>query len=351
MLKVINLYRKQGDFELKNITFEVRKKEYFVILGPSGSGKTTILDCIAGLRKIHSGRILIDEQDVTYLPPEKRNVAYVFQANTLFPHMTVFGNIEYPLKVRGIQKEKRKHMVIEIAKKLGIEYILNKMPREISGGEARRVELARALVINPSVLLLDEPLAHLDEPLKKELSLELRKLRKEWNIPIVHVTHDQRIAFMLSDKIALLQDGRIVEIGDSIKLFLNPRKVYTAKFLGFENIFEGEVISCSDFGSVIDVHGIKFFVPEKAKGSVKIGFRPEDVIIFKELPTKTSLRNIFEGRITEIIPQGPVIMLEVDVGIPIKVLITRGSLETLKLGVGEKVFIGIKAAAIRILED
>lgn len=350
MLSVINLRKKQGDFELKNVTFQVNDGEYFVILGPSGSGKTTLLDCIAGLRRVDEGRIIINDVDVTHYPPELRNIGYVFQTSTLFPHMTVYENIEYPLKLRGVPKEERRRLIIEISEKMGIRRILNKMPNEISGGEARRAELARALIIRPNVLLLDEPLSHLDEPIKKSLRMELRRIKKDYDIPIIHVTHDQREAFILSDKIALIRNGEIVEIGDSFSLFLNPRKTYTAEFLGFENIFQG-IAGISGDGSIVNVEGVKFFVTESVSGTVKIGFRPEDVIIFKEYLGRSSIRNIFTGNVVDLIIQGATVMLDIDVGIRIKALITRRSLEELDIKLGDKVIIGIKSTAIKIFTD
>ena len=255
MLKVINVVKRYKDFSLKSINFEVSNDEYFVILGPSGSGKSTLLECIAGIRSIDEGTIYLDGLDITDLPPEKRNISIVFQEDYLFPHMNVFENIEYGLRLRKIPREERRKKVLEIARRFRIADKLEKFPSKLSGGEKQRASLARALIVNPKLLLLDEPLNSIDAPLRKDLREELRLIKDEYNIPFIHVTHDQIEAITLADKIAILIDGRIVEIGEPKQIFSNPKNVETARFIGFDNIFKAKIIESKEGTSIAEING------------------------------------------------------------------------------------------------
>ncbi len=350
MLRVEKIRRKQGSFELEDISFDVKNGEFFVILGPSGAGKTTLLDCIAGFRQIDSGKIFLDEKDITNNPPEERNIGYIPQDPSLFPHFSAFRNIEYGLRFRNLTKEERKKRVLEIAMSMGISKILDQKPGKLSGGEKQRVALARALVIEPKAILMDEPLAHIDAPLRKDLRYEIRKILKSMAIPTVCVTHDQSEAFSIADTIAIMNNGRILEIGSPFNILDRPQDIFTAHFLGFENIFDGEIISSDDYISMVRTKDVVFRVPGEYKEKIKFGFRPEHVVIFKEKP-KSSIQNIFEGKIVEIISEGSIVKLIIDIGIRIVALITRRSLEELNLRIGSEIFVGIKSTSIRILKN
>ena len=350
MLEVVRLWRRQGNFELGEISFCVQDGEIYAILGPSGAGKTTLLDCIAGFRMPHSGKILLDGVDITWLPPERRNIAYIPQTPSLFPHMTVADNIAYGLRVRGFGREETRKAVRELALSLGIEGILKRYPGEISGGEMQRVALARALIVRPKLLLMDEPLTHLDVPLRRELRMEIRRIIKRWGVATIYVTHDQAEAFTIADRMAIMRSGKIVEEGTPMSLLLGPRSIFSAQFLGFENVFRGKATCLGEHTSLVDVNGVGFVVLGRHSGDICIGFRPEDVSIFLDRP-KSSIRNIFRGKIAEIVVEGPIARILIDVGIRIVAAITTASMRELGLGGGSEVYVGIKSTSIRVLRD
>ncbi|MGQ4891412.1 MAG: ATP-binding cassette domain-containing protein [Candidatus Njordarchaeia archaeon] len=348
MIRVENLTKAYSNFVLRNVSFEVRNDEYFVILGPSGSGKSTLLECIAGIRTIDDGRILIDDVDVSNLPPEKRNVSIVFQDAYLFPHMTLFENIEYGLKLRKIPREERKRLVLDIAKRFKIIDKLESHPQKVSGGEKQRAALARSLVTNPKVLLLDEPLSSLDTPLRKDLREELKGIKMEFNIPFIHVTHDQIEALTLANKIGILKDGEILEIGTPTQIFSQPKNIETAKFIGYENIFEITVIEVKDgisMGKLDDE--VKIFLPGEHKGKVKIAIKPSDIIISRDKMI-TSARNVLKGKIVNIIDENYYLRITVDAGVPIKAIITKDAFYDLGLKVGDEVNLMFKASSIKV---
>jgi molybdate/tungstate transport system ATP-binding protein len=220
-----------GNFKL-DVDF-CMSKGYCVILGPTGAGKSLLLELIAGIMKPDKGRVIMDGNDITELPPEKREIGFVPQDYALFPHMNVYKNIAYGLRVRGVKDDGN---VKEIAKKLGISHLLDRKPATLSGGEKQRVALARALVIQPKLILLDEPLSAVDLRTKERLMSELRKVHDEFGIPVVHVTHSLVEAAMLADEIAIMMQGRIVEKGEAKKV-LSTSTGDVADFLAVKGLF------------------------------------------------------------------------------------------------------------------
>lgn len=350
ILIIDSLYRRQGNFELRDISFRVENGEIYTILGPSGAGKTTLLDCIAGFRKVHSGKIILDNKDITYLPPEKRDIAYIPQEPALFPHMSIMENIEYGLRVKKVAREERERLIRDLASSLGINNILDKYPREISGGEKQRVALARALVIDPKLMLMDEPLAHLDAPLRKELRKEIRREIKSRGVSTIYVTHDQSEAFMIADRIAIMKDGVILDENTPLGILESPKSIFSAKFLGYENLFKAQVVDASKDITRVTIGDVELLVPGRHTGELYIGFRPEDVVIFITEPT-SSIRNILEGEIVEVLIGGSTARVIVDVGVKITALITRRALRDLDLKIGKHVLIGIKSTSIKILRE
>jgi len=217
---------------VNNANFRVEKGEFFVLLGPSGCGKTTTLRIIAGLERPTSGRVYINEQDVTDLPPRLRDVAMVFQTWALYPHMTVYENIAFPLKLRKLPKDEIDRKVREVAKMLRIEDLLDRYPKQLSGGQQQRVALARALVRNPRVWLMDEPLSNLDALLRVYMRAELKRLQKELGITTIYVTHDQVEAMSMADRIAVMNKGRILQIGTPKEIYESPRTKFVGGFVG-----------------------------------------------------------------------------------------------------------------------
>lgn len=258
---------------LDHLELDVKRGKLVSLLGPSGCGKSTTLNLISGFDSPDSGRVKLDGEDITRLPPNKRDTAIVFQNYALFPHMSVEKNVNYGLKVRHFDKgvaADRVHTVLDL---LGIANLKGRYPGELSGGQQQRVALARALAVRPSLLLLDEPLSNLDAKLRKDIRLEIRKLQKELDQTAVFVTHDQEEALMISDYIAILNKGRLEQYGTPADLWASPKTVYVADFMGVENILslddEGRGVS-SGRSSILSGSA----VAESVRGYSHLGFRP-----------------------------------------------------------------------------
>ncbi len=274
MLKLKNVSKDWKEFKIKNIELEVKKNEYFVILGPSGAGKTLLLEIVAGIYIPDSGGIYIDDVDVTDLPPEKREVAYIPQNYALFPHMSVYDNIAYGLKIRKASNIDK--TVKDLARVLGISHLLHRKPKTLSGGEQQRVAIARALAVQPKILLLDEPFSNLDVLIHSKLIEEMKEWQKEFGFTAVHVTHSFEEAFRLADRVGIMLNGRIIQTGEPGNVFLKPKNEEVARFLGYENIFEGYAD-----GSTIKIGRMTLRSTIATSGNVKVAIRPEHVIVSK----------------------------------------------------------------------
>ncbi len=239
-LEVRGLRKSYGDFvALKGADFELRDGEFLTLLGPSGSGKTTLLLAIAGLNEPDGGEIRIDGRLATYLPPYRRDIGMVFQNYALFPHMTVYDNIAFPLKMRRWAGERVRPAVERVLGIVQLPELADRYPMQLSGGQQQRIALARALVYEPSVILMDEPLGALDKKMRDRLQLEIKQLHKELNIAVLYVTHDQEEALVMSDRICLMRDGQIEQLGPPDELYFRPRSVFAADFLGESNLLKG----------------------------------------------------------------------------------------------------------------
>jgi len=348
MIQVYRVTRDVGSFKLDNISFDSPDGEYLVVLGPSGAGKTMLLESIAGLIPIDSGKIFINGKDVTRLPPEKRNVGFVYQDYMLFPNMTVEENIAFGLAMRDVPKSERDMRVQEMMEFLGIDYLKGRHPRTLSGGEKQRVALARALIINPEVLLLDEPLSSLDAQVRKKLREDLKKIHEKHPVNVIHVTHDQVEAFVLADRIGVLNQGKLLEIGLPEEIFKKPKTEFTTKFVGFDNIFKGHAKKENGI-TTVQVGDLMFQIVSEKEGTVTFAFRPEDVIVSKE-KIKSSARNQFTGKITEIIDEGPLIRLKINVDdVTISSIITKKSFMDMNLRHGDTVTFIVKTTSIHVL--
>ena len=232
---------------IKDLSLQIRDREFFVLLGPSGCGKTTTLRCIAGLENPDAGEIRIADdlvlasQQGIFIPPEKREIGMVFQSYALWPHMTVWDNVAYPIKTRRKVGEKEKQQIFKTLQLVGLEDFIQRYPSELSGGQQQRVALARALVNEPRVLLFDEPLSNLDASLRIKLRMQLRNLQKEVGYTAIYVTHDHSEALALADRIAIMHSGYLEQIGTPSEIFLKPKSKYVAEFVGFENILEATI--------------------------------------------------------------------------------------------------------------
>ncbi|MGK7929190.1 MAG: ABC transporter ATP-binding protein [Spirulina sp.] len=260
-VKLRSLTKKYGSVvAVENITLDIPAGSYCCLLGPSGCGKTTTLRMLAGHEEVTGGQIFIGDREVTSLPPAKRNTAMVFQNYALFPHKTVWDNVDFGLKVRGMKKRDRATIIEEMLELMGMQDFARRKPHQLSGGQQQRIALARALATRPQVLLLDEPLSALDESLRVKTRGELRKLQKKFGMTFVQVTHAQDEAFSLSDRIVVMDRGRVDQVGDPAQIYSHPASQFVARFVGDNNIFEGEVTGSSKEGDrdiiSLEVEGI-----------------------------------------------------------------------------------------------
>ena len=225
-----------GNFVVRDVTFTLQPGEFLTLLGPSGSGKTSTLMMVAGFETPSEGEIHVDGKDVANLPPERRNFGVVFQGYALFPHMSVLDNVEFPLRMKRVARQQRRRQAIDMLERVGLADLAARRPRELSGGQQQRVALARALVFEPDALLLDEPLGALDRRLREQLQLEIKEIQRRVGISILFVTHDQDEAMMMSDRIAVMDHGEIVQIGSPSDVYLHPDTSFVASFLGETNL-------------------------------------------------------------------------------------------------------------------
>jgi iron(III) transport system ATP-binding protein len=261
---------------LDDISLEVSRGEFFAFLGPSGSGKTTLLRLIAGFGTPNAGRILIGERDLTRLPPWSRNVGMVFQSYALWPHMTVAKNVAFGLERRTFSRAEIERKVSEALALVGLNAYADRRPAQLSGGQQQRVALARTLVIEPEVLLFDEPLSNLDAKLRVDMRAELRKLQRKLGITAIYVTHDQEEANAIADRIAVLDQGRIQQIGTPLDLYDHPANRFVATFLGTANLVEGQIDAAGHF---VNSGGFALAGIGGPPGPACISIRPQDVVV------------------------------------------------------------------------
>ncbi len=241
MLKIEDIDVRLGDFRLNKISLHVKPGTYMALLGPTGTGKTVLLETIAGVYQPHSGRVFINGKDVTSVAPEKRNLGIVYQDYALFPHLTVFHNIAFGLRMRGMVKPQIEAAVSEMAGFLEIAHLLNRHPRRLSGGERQRVALARALVMKPHALLLDEPLSALDRATRNRIQNELKRIHAELGVTIIHITHNLSEAFFLADRLAVMKNGRILQEGPPDEVCTRVKDRCVAELVGIENLIAATV--------------------------------------------------------------------------------------------------------------
>jgi len=279
-LKIEGLSKRYGDFQaLHELDLDVREGELMTLLGPSGSGKTTLLQLIAGLVRPTTGRLIMDGVDQTLLPANERDVGVVFQNYALFPHMTVSENVAFPLRMRGEERSQTRSKVVEALEMVGMGHLGNRFPNELSGGQQQRVALARCLIYSPSLILMDESLSALDRKLRETMQIEIRRLHRETGATIIFVTHDQEEALALSDRICLMNGGRVEQIGRPDEIYEQPRSVFAANFLGVSNLFRG---TTTPHGQLITPQGtlplpVGARVPANAEGALSV--RPEHMVL------------------------------------------------------------------------
>ncbi|MFQ5925474.1 MAG: ATP-binding cassette domain-containing protein [Dehalococcoidia bacterium] len=347
MIEIKNLAVDLGAFLLQDINLSIEPGEYFIILGPTGAGKTILLESIAGLHPIERGEIWLNGREVTNLEAEKRGIGFVYQDYALFPHLSVKDNLLFGLKQKRRSQAEMKKVVDWVAGLLGVTHLLERNPATLSGGERQKVALARALSISPQVLLLDEPLSALDPQAREGVQQELRQIHHRLKATIVHVTHDFEEAIALGDRIAVLGEGRILQIGTPEQIFRQPNSEFVARFALSRNIFAAEVRDAADGHITITIEGMKLEVVTELRGKLHASLRPEDILISRE-PLRSSARNCLRGTITDINDRGSTLYLTVSTPLDFICLVTRRSFEEMGLRVGEEVYITFKASAIHV---
>jgi len=365
-----------GTFSLHNINFNIKDGEYFVILGPSGNGKTQLLKLLAGLNRPKSGEIWIGGTRRDHLPPEQRDIGYVFQDQVLFPHMNAYDNIAFSLKLKKYKKDKIKAKVEKMANILGITYLLERSTIDLSGGEKQRVALARAMVMGPKILIMDEPYAALDRNLQERLTLEARELHDQLMQTTVHVTHNQEEAITLADRICILEAGRVKMIGTPDEVFRSPTSTFVARFVCTENIYReasvksddgkmmvmeygGNQVFCNyldtaDKISITESDERGFFHCKRDEKSGKATFcvRPESTLLHRSHP-KDLKRNVFKGKVSKIFDRG--LMFQSNININEDFLIVnltmRKRFTDLGVDVGSSVYISFDEKNVHIIDN
>ena len=271
----------EGVLAVQNFNLEIADKEFIVLVGPSGCGKSTTLRMVAGLEEISGGELMIDGQKMNDVPPKDRDIAMVFQSYALYPHMTVRENMEFPLKLRKYSKEEIRKRVDQAAQILGIEEYLNRKPKALSGGQRQRVAIGRAIVREPKVLLMDEPLSNLDAKLRNQMRAEIIKLRQRINTTFLYVTHDQTEAMTLGDRIVIMKDGIIQQIGTPQEVFEHPANLFVAGFIGMPqmNFYHAELIK-ENGTYMAALEGVRIpLSEEKQKNLAEHGISPCDITL------------------------------------------------------------------------
>ena len=342
-LRVSKLAKRYGEFvALAPTDLDVGEGEFLTLLGPSGSGKTTLLSLVAGLTHPDEGLVMIGGADVTFSPPYARDVGMVFQNYALFPHMTVEENIAFPLEMRRMSRAEIRRLVAEALEIVRLPHVAQRYPRELSGGQQQRIALARCMVYRPSIVLMDEPLGALDKKLREQMQLEIKRIHRELRTTIVYVTHDQEEAMTLSDRICLMNAGRIEQLGSPSDLYFRPCSLFAADFLGESNLLPAEVSEASEDRLRVVIAGTEVPVPATGNGaafakgqSVKLMVRPQNLRLTADATGQTAK---LTARLVDIMESGSLTKLYLEPlvqGLPSLVAACPTSARASHHGIGE----------------
>ena len=326
---------------IKEFNDVIHDKEFVTLLGPSGCGKTTMLRMIAGFEKPSSGEIRIDDMVVSsaknFVPPEKRGIGMVFQSYAVWPHMTVFENVAYPLKIAKLSKAEIKTKVEKILETVHLAQYAERIPSQLSGGQQQRVALGRALVCEPRLLLLDEPLSNLDAKLRESMRFEIKDIQKNFGITVVYVTHDQTEAMAMSDRIMVLNQGIVQQVAPPTEIYRHPANQFVADFVGKVNFFKGEA-----GGGKIELTGIGQSIPYQGpyNGKVIVAIRPENIVLSPPNPASFP-SGVLEGTLISMFYLGDINDCRIEInGDILRVIGESGSFDTLKEG--QNITVGLK---------
>ncbi len=348
VLTVKNLYAQIGNFQLKDINFSVGENEIFIIVGENGTGKTKLLDAISGFLPLKSGEIMLNGRDITNIPPQERNMGYIFQTLALFPHLTVKQNITYGMRFKKNRDEKERFdKIVSIFK---IRHLLNRNPTHLSGGEKQKIALARTLILHPSIVLLDEPTSALSPNERERVDKEIKNIFLDMQQNAIFVTHNIGEAYLINGKIGVMDRGKLVQVGSAKEIVYNPKTERIATMFGEVNIFNGTNVKCNNsICSAQFTGGTIHFLGNFQNGkTIKLIVRPEDMLI-KISEDKSSARNNFKGKVKGISFRGPLVKITVHIGVDIVVFITKQSFEELDMEKGKEVFVIFKITAVHVL--
>jgi spermidine/putrescine transport system ATP-binding protein len=355
MVELRNISKRFGGFTaLQEVSFEIAEGEFMTFLGPSGCGKTTCLRLISGFDTPSTGEVFIGGKDVTFDPPYRRSVNQVFQSYALFPHLSIYENISFGLRMKKVSAADIKKRVDRVVEMTSLQEFVSRKPAQLSGGQRQRVALARAIVCEPKVLLLDEPLSALDAKLRTQMRVELKQLQKRLGITFIFVTHDQEEALTMSDRVAVMSSGRVEQIGTVDEIYYRPASRFVATFIGETNIVEAEVLSgrngllhCRIEGGLeLDVKAS----PVAGGGKLLLSLRPEKIRLYRTTPGGP---NTFPGRISVEVFKGAVDDLTVVVagGLELQALLANDGQQEFDFHEGEEIFCRIQPEDINIVSS
>ncbi len=334
-----------GDFAVHDANMDIDEQEYFVLLGPTGAGKTVLLECIAGLHQPETGDIYVGGQRVNDTAPEARGLGYLPQDYALFPHLTVAQNIAFGMRIRKKPRDEIERKVGQLSELLGITHLLGRSPVKLSGGEKQRSALARALAIEPKVLLLDEPLSALDEQTREGLCVELRRVHEELGTTTLHVSHNFEETMSVADKIGIIHEGRIRQIGTPEEVFRRPTTEFVAAFVRTENVFRGTARTEGD-RLLVQCGSAQLEAESGPEGEVFLAVRPEEVTVTAAPGPERANRLV--GRVARVMDRGALVRVDVEAGLTVVALIGRRSFQGSGLGVGDEAAVMFDPASAHV---
>ena len=363
MIRIDRLNFAVGSFALKDVSLHVRPGEYFVLLGPTGSGKTLLIECLCGLNRVHSGRIYIGGTDVTNLEPGSRGIGYVPQDYALFPHKTVRENIRFGLEVRRLTSRDMLGEAAPLTDKIlmelvGVSHLAGRSTHKLSGGEKQRVALARALAIHPDVLVLDEPVSALDEQTRDGLCRQLKKLQRGSGTTTLHVCHNFAEMLSVADRVGIIRQGRILQVGTPQEILQRPRNTLVAQFVQAGNLLSARVQEDGQWVGLACAGDLEFRAPKPDSGSlggqVVVMVRPENVRLDFAYPENLSPgTTVLEGSIREVVDLGPVVRVSVTCGPGVELTVSLGKKEynERRCSVGDRVHLAVAPEDVHVMPE